>query len=70
MVHSKKRTIALGVLVIGAGATLGDLDHIPNGTRSWGHLAIIPSAILLGLALAYICGLFRARILRRYDAKL
>ena len=66
MAHSKKFNFALGVLVIGAGATLGDLDHIlPPYTRAWGHMAVIPGAILFSLALTHICGLFRTRILRR-----
>ena len=56
MAHSKKFNFALGVLVIGAGATLGDADHIlPPYTRAWGHLAIIPGAILFSLAITY-CG--------------
>ncbi len=61
---NKVRAFALGVLVIGAGATLGDLDHITHQARSWGHLPIIPGAILLGLAVTYLGRLFRARILR------
>lgn len=64
MAHSKVRTFALGLGFIVAGSVSPDLDHITNGTRAWGHLAVIPYAILFSLAITYICGLCRTWILR------
>ena len=66
MAHSKKFNFALGVLVISVAAVAPDSDHIlPPYTRSWGHLAVIPYAILFSLAITHTCGLFRTWVLRR-----
>ena len=63
---SKKRAYALGVLVIGAASTLGDLDHIlPPYERSWGHMAVIPGVILLVLAVTHFGGWIKSWLLRR-----
>ena len=63
---SKKRTLALGVLIIGAGATLPDIDHIlPPHTRSWGHNSLLVLAVfLLVVGIAYLGRLAWIRFLR------
>lgn len=61
---SKMRIFALGVLVIGAGATISDLDHLTHQARAWGHNPTAIDIILLILAVTYLGRLFKSWILR------
>ncbi len=59
------RNLGMVMVVIALGSVLPDVDHITSGGRAWGHMAVIPGAILLVLAVTYLCRLFKSWVLGR-----